>query len=268
MRMHSAKRKIKRAGAGATGPSVNACSIELALVLFMSIHRDGVERRKRLSMLEADITAHHGMSALQDLIKAGCDREKLLVSLALSCSRPVNFAYDGWFTKPGPLSIANLFGMQSRDFNSLKKSLVRAAWRIELINRRFEFGVLLTTPHLKMFQGLPGLLRGYVSLIDLAADRLGKGTHFCRNVGTSLLILWVKHQTGRSHEPQVCTLIGAALGRVYDMTEHREWISDHKELLDRMKDFVPIFLSKDSDRLISSLFTGIEPHGTCSQSCF
>ena len=130
---------------------------------------------------------------------------------------------------------------------ALKKSLVRPAQSIDSVNRRFEFGILLTTPHLKIFQGLASLLLGYVSLLDLAAERLGKGAHYYHNLGRALLILSVKHQTGRSYEPQVCTLIGAALGREYDVIEHREWISDHKDLLDRVKKFIPILLSKDPD---------------------
>jgi hypothetical protein len=254
MSRHSAKQKVKRAGARATGPSVNATSIELALIMFMSMHRNGEEKKKRLSLLETEITQHQGMSALDDLMKAGCDREKVLVSLALSCGRPVSFAYDGWFTKPGPLSIETLYGLESRDFTTLKESLMEAAESIDFINRRFEFGVLLTTPHLKLFQPLPRFLQGYVSLLDLAADRLRKGTHVYHNLGKAILILSVEHQTGRSYEPQVCTLIGALLGRPYDVIEHRDWIRDHKDLLDHVKDFIPIFLSKDPVSLVRSSF--------------
>jgi hypothetical protein len=130
---------------------------------------------------------------------------------------------------------------------------LEAVERIDLINRRFEFGVLLTAPHLELFQPLPRLLQGYVSLLDLAAEHLGRGTHSYHNMGKALFILYVKEQTGRPHENEVCTLLGAVHDDDdYDVTKHREWLTDHTELLSRVSGFVPIFSSPDPDALIRS----------------
>ena len=69
----------------------------------------------------------------------------------------------------------------------MKDLLLEAADHVDGINRRFEFDVLLTVPHLRMFWGIPRLLQGYVSLLDLAAKRLAGGAHFYRNLGKGIL---------------------------------------------------------------------------------
>jgi hypothetical protein len=213
----------------------------------------GEESRKRLSHLETKIAKNGGQAALEELVAAGCDRDKLLHGLAFSCGQPIDSSYDGWFTKPGPLSLESLFGLKPRQFGAFREQLLKAAERIHEINGHFDFGVLLTTPHLKWFQPLPRLLQGYVSLLDCAAEHLGRGTHSYRNMGRAISILYVKQETGRAREDEVCTLLGAVQDDCdYDVTKHREWINDHKDLLRRTEPFVPIFASSNPDTLIES----------------
>jgi len=176
---------------------------------------------------------------------AGCSRNILLRSLGLACGKPVDFILDNWFTKPGPQSLQGLFGLNSRDLSALKDLLLEAADRISDINRRFEFGILLTTPHLAMFQGVPSLLQGYVSLLELAAKRLGKGAHFYRNMGKGILALYVKQQTGRSHDNEVSALLLAVSHNYYyDVTNHRNWLIEQKKLLARLSPLIPLIYSR------------------------
>ena len=217
------------------------------------------ESGKRLSDLESKIEKREGKSALENLVQAGCDRNKLLQSLALCCAKPIDSLYDGWFTKLGPLSVESLFGLRPREFSTLKEKLLKAADGIDKINRRFEFGVLLTTPHLVRFQLLPSRLRGYVSLLDLAAERLGRGAYFYQNMAKAILVSYVKHQTGRSHEPEVCTLLEAVEGD-YDVTKHREWSNDHRDLLDRVSPYVPIFASRDPGAVIEAAENAVKDY--------
>jgi hypothetical protein len=249
------KRGSKRSASRVTGPVVNASSIEVALLMWMSLSdSDREECQRRMSLLEAEIARQEASSALEALAKAGCNRDKLLQSLGLSRGQPVDPIYDNWFTKPGPMSIKALFGLNSRAFDALKESLLKAADSIDAIERHVEFGLLLTTPHLGVFQGLPRLIQGYVSLLNLAAERLGRGTHFYRNLGTAIFILYVKHQTGRSLHEQVSALLAAARNDDdYDVMKHHEWMKEHKQLLDRVADFIGFFSCKDPKLLLKVL---------------
>jgi hypothetical protein len=133
--------------------------------------------------------------------------------------------------------------------------LLEAADRIDGINRRFEFGILLATPHLEMFQGIPRLLQGYVSLLDLAAKRLAGGAHFYRNMGKGILTLYVEQKTGRSHDDEVSALLAAVCDSDgYAVTNHRGWRKDHKAPLARLSRFIPIFTSDNVRSAIENSF--------------
>jgi hypothetical protein len=233
-------------------PAVNPMSIEAALLQFLRpLSPEGGQDRIRKAVLESEIESHMATPALERLIDAGCDRDALLRALGVSCGKPVCFTLDGWFTKPGPLSIRNLYGLGSRDFTRLKVLLRQSAKAIAEINRtRAEFGILLTTPHLKMFWGIPNLLWGYVSLLDLAAERLAGGAHYYRNLGKGILTLHVKQRAHRSHDKEVSSLLSAVCNLDgYDANSHRTWKREHKELLDRLSPLValitiPISLEK------------------------
>jgi hypothetical protein len=238
------------------GPAVNPSSIEVALLLWMS--RPGSseceESRKRLAVLESEIASHSAKDALEKLLAAGCDRSTLLRGLGLSCGKPVDFVVDNWFTKPGPQSLEVLFGLKGRAFSALKDLLLEAADRVDGINRRFEFGVLLTAPHLRMFQGIPRLLQGYVSLLDLAAKRLAGGAHLYRNVGKAILTLYVKQQTGGFRDEQVSALLAAVRDNDrYDAGSQRAWREEQKDLLARIAPLIPIFTSDSVRTAIENL---------------
>jgi hypothetical protein len=200
-------------------------------------------------MLESEIARHSAKGALENLLAAGCDREIVLRSLGLASGKPVDSIFDKWFTKAGPQSLQELFGLKGRDFSSLKDLLMEAADRIDRIDRRFEFGVLLTAPHLKMFQGIPSLLQGYVSLLDLAAKRLAGGTHFYRNMGKGILTLYVKQQTGQFRDEEVSGLLAAVYDNEYGAINHRDWRSEHKDFLGRLSPFIPLFYSDSAPEL-------------------
>ena len=240
-----AKRHKRSVSTRAKGPAVNPRSIELALLLCMSKPDwpESEESRKRLNMLESEIASHAAKDSLARLLAAGCDRGTLLRSLGLSCGKPVDSIFDNWFTKPGPGSLQELFGLKGRAFSALKDLLLEAAGGIDRINRRFEFGVLLTTPHLLMFQGIPRLLQGYVSLLDLAAKRLAGGAHLYRNMGKGMLTLYIKQQTGRFRDKEVSGLLAAAYDNAYDAINHRSWRKEQKELLTRLSPFISLFHS-------------------------
>jgi hypothetical protein len=233
--------------APAKGPAVNPRSIELALLWFMSEGNasDSEESRTRLSMLESEIAKQNkAKAALQKLLADRCDRGLLLRSLGLSCGRPVDSIFDGWFTKPGPQSLQGLFSLESRAFSTLRDLLLEAADRIDGINRHFEFGILLTAHDLQMFQGIPSLLQGYVSLLDLAAKRLAGGAHFYRNMGKAILTLYVKQETGRFHDPEVAELLAAVKGSDnYEARGHIKWREEQKKLLSNLSPVIPIFTS-------------------------
>ena len=228
--------------------AVNPASIELALLMWMSKENwsECEESRKRLSVLESEIAKHAAKGALESLLTAGCDRGALLRSLGLSCGKPVDFVLDNWFTKLGPQSLQGLFGMDGRDFSALKNSLLKASDRIDGINGRFEFGVLLTTSHLQMFQGIPSFLHGYVSLLDLAAKRLARGAHFYRNLGKGILTLYVKQQTGRFRDEEVSGLLAAVYDNEYGVINHRDWRNEQKEFFARLSPFIPLFHSRSA----------------------
>jgi len=212
------------------------------------------ESRKRLAALESEITSHAAKVALERLLAAGCDRGSLLRSLGLSCGKPVDFILDNWLTKTGPQSLQVLFGLNNRAFSAMKNLLLEAADRIDGINRRFEFGVLLTVPHLRMFWGIPGLLQGYVSLLDLAAKRLAGGAHFYRNLGKGILTLYVKQQTGRFRDEQVSALLAAVRDNdKYDAGNQRDWREEQKDLLARIAPLIPVFTSDSVRTAIENL---------------
>lgn len=256
------RRRTKNPPARPTEPAVNPASIELALLVFMSkpswLECD--ESRKRLSSLESSIAKHFAASDLEALINAGCDRGTLLRALGLSCGRPVDYLFDNWFTKPGPQTLQALFGLTSREFLALKGSLLKAAAHVDGINRRFEFGVLLTAPHLKLFQGLPNLIRGYISLLDLAGKQLGRGTYSYRNIAKAILTLYVKQQTGGFRDKKVSALLAAAndSDRV-DARSHQAWREEQKDLLDRLSPFIPIYTSDSAHAAVCSLLEGKNP---------
>lgn len=212
------------------------------------------ESRKRLAALESEIASHRAKDAFERLLAAGCDRGSLLRSLGLSCGKPVDFILDNWFTKTGPQSLEVLFGLKSRAFSLLKKSLLVASDHIDGINLRFEFGILLTTPHLEMFQGIPRLLRGYVSLLDLSAKRLAGGAHFYRNMGKGILTMYVKQQTGGFRDELVSALLAAVRDNDrYDALSQRDWRAEQKDLLARIAPLIPIFTSDSVRTAIENL---------------
>jgi hypothetical protein len=213
------------------------------------------ESQKRLSLLRTEIATGGAKSDLEELVDAGCEQDKILLALSVSSGRPIDWLYDGWFNRPGPLTRVKLFGLDSHQFDALKKLLMRAATQIDSINRRFDFGVLLQVKHLHCFQGLPRLLQAYVSLLDLAAERLGRGAHFYRNLGKAILVQYVKRKTGRPLHRQVSALLAAVHDDDdYDVTKHQDWLKENAELLDRVFPLLPIFESKDPDLLLESLF--------------
>jgi hypothetical protein len=238
------KAQKKKMSARILGPSVNRCSIEVALLQFVSETSDSVETRRRLSLLESAIKAQSAYKYVEELLNKRCDRDTLLRSIGLACGKPVDFLLDNWFTKVGPESLKNLFGLKGRNFSALLERLLRTADDVENVRRHFEFGILLTTPHLQLFQGLPELIRGYVSLLKLASEKLGRGTHLYRNLGTAILTLYVKHQTGRFHDEQVSALLAAVRDNRYNTDSHRQWREDQKDLLACIDRLIPIFTSE------------------------
>jgi hypothetical protein len=247
------KRERKKISTRMVGPSVNHRSIELALLLFMSERSDTEETRKRLAVIESAIKAHGADKYVEELVSKHCDRDTLLRSIGLACGRPVDFLLDNWFTKPGPESLENLFGLNGRNFSALLERLLRAADDVEDIRRRFEFGILLTSRHLQVFQGLPELIRGYVSLLKLASEKLGRGTHLYRNLGMAILTLYVRQQTGRFHDEQVSALLAAARDNDrYDAGNQRAWRQEQKDLLASIDRLVPIFTSESVQSAINN----------------
>jgi hypothetical protein len=151
--------------------------------------------------------------------------------------------------------------LEGREFSTLKGTLLKAADRIDDINRRFEFGVLLTTPHLQLFQGLPDWIRGYVSLLELAAKQLGRGAHFYRNMGKAILTLYVEQKTGRVHDEQVSALFAAVTDSEYSARNHVDWREEHKELLSSLSRLIPIFALSSVRSAIKCLASSAAPPG-------
>ena len=95
-----------------------------------------------------------------------------------------------------------------------------------------------------MFQGIPGLLQGYV-FYSISTERLAGGAHFYRNVGTGILTLYVKQQTGRFRDELVSALLAAARDNdSYDAVSQRDWRREQKDLLARIAPLIPIFTSE------------------------
>ena len=231
--------------------SVNPLSIELALLCLMSQSSGSEENESRLSAFESTIKLHHAQNSLETLLRERCERQLLLRSLGLACGNPADFLFDDWFTEPGPESIERLFGLDSgRKFKALRARLLKTAEDVEETNRRFEFGVLLTTSHLQLFQGLPGLVRAYVSLLDLAADKLGRGTKYYRNLGTAILTLYVKQQTGQFHDEHISALVAAIRDNKYGPDSQQTWRKDHSKLLADLQPLLPIFTSESVGRVL------------------
>ena len=236
------------------GPAVNDRSIETALIIWMSGKSNSEESRQRLLGLTSRIAAHSATGSLGKLVAEGCDRDTLLRSLGFACGRPVELEYDNWFTEVGPQSVRTLFGLGGRGFLALKERLLRAADDIESLNHRFEFGILLTTRHLEMFQGLPDLIRGYVSLLELGAEKLGRGAHFYRNLGKAILTSYVKRVTGHFRDQQVSALLDAVSDTDgYGAVNQRDWRQEHRDLLATISPLVPIFTSDSVRKAIENL---------------
>ncbi len=216
---------------------------------------DCQESQKRISRIESKITEHSATQALERLAQAGCARSILIRTLGFSCGLPTEFLFDDWFTKPGPKSISGLFGVNGRGFSKLKRRLRQSADSVDGINRRFEFGVLLTAPNLTFLQALPNLLRGYVSLLDLAAERLGRGAHQYHNVGKGILTLFVKSRTGQYYDAEVSAILGAVCNKEgYSAANHSDWREEHKDLLDRLSPFIEIFASESVRAKVEAIF--------------
>jgi hypothetical protein len=217
---------------------VHASSIEIAILCIWEEFRlkptNTNETLKRLSRLESLIKRHGSEPDLKELISVGCDRNAMLWSLGFSSGNPVDDALDGWFNKPSPQTLEALFGLNGRKFSALKSGLLKSADQINAINRRFEFGILLGTPHLRLFSPLPHLLQGYVSLLELAANRLCRGAHLYANMGKAVLTLYVKRRTGRFHDREVAALLAAVHGNNYDESSQRSWRTEQKDLLSRL----------------------------------
>ena len=134
-----------------------------------------------------------------------------------------------WFDQRGPGSLRDLAGLTPRQFGAVKRNLLGSADAIERINAHFQFGILLCAPHLKYFYPLPRLLRGYVSLLELTADRLGRGTDAYHNFAKAALIAHVHQSTRKYFDGPVSQLIAVVTGP-YSEDTHRQWRKQHRHL--------------------------------------
>jgi hypothetical protein len=153
----------------------NPHSIEAALFYLDLIARQLLiadpETRKNLDVLKKGICKDVNAAVDYDrLTAAGCENYVLLWYLSALSERHASPGIRRWFDRSGPRSLPRLIGLNSRQFKALRKKLLESADQVEAINSRFDFGILLHTPHLKFFQPLPALLRGYVSLLTLTSD--------------------------------------------------------------------------------------------------
>jgi hypothetical protein len=229
--------EVSDAATNPQSPKVNSQSIEAALLYLDVIARQGLiadpETRKNLDGLKERIC--RDLNAARDykkLTAEGCDGDLLLWYLA-ALSEHASPVVRGWLDRPGPQSLSQLTGLTSRQFKALKKKLLDTATEIEGINHRFDFGILLHTPHLKFFQPLPGLLRGYVSLLTLASEQIGRGTHVYHNFAKASLIAHVRQRTSRYYDGPLSRLIAAVSGQgaSYGEVEHHNWRNQHSNLI-------------------------------------
>lgn len=166
------------------------------------------------------------------LRKRGCNEIVVLWYLSLAAGRPLSFLLGDWFREPGVKSVKNLFGLNARQLKALQVRLVKDADQIGKLNHEWPFGLLLCAPHLELFQPLPRLLKGYVSLLELASAQFGYGQHLYRNIAKALLTAYVKHKTHRFCDERLARLIATVTDSVtYDAQSHRDWRNQYAGLI-------------------------------------
>jgi hypothetical protein len=103
---------------------------------------------------------------------------------------------------------------------------------MEEINHQSEFSRLLHTPRLNFLSAVPALLRDYVSLLDVAAEKFGHGTHVYHNYAKAALIAHVQERTGRQCDKEVSGLIAILTKNLnYGEATHRDWRSHNSHLI-------------------------------------
>jgi hypothetical protein len=216
-------------------------SLEQSLVegdyALLSVLREYSPDQLRLGMgrLESLITNWGADKDLEDLCLANCAREEILWLLHWFPKKAIFHSNDGWLDKPGVKTTKALLGLTPGQLRGFVSHLNKIAIRIELVNHKFEFGVLLaTSKQLFPLWHLQRLVRAYAALLQDAARHFAGGSHIYHNVAKARLTTYVLHKTGDYHDKEVAALISSVSEDAkfhYDDTAHRMWRKKHYQRL-------------------------------------
>jgi hypothetical protein len=179
------------------------------------------------SRLKDKIKEGVAAKGLETLCAANCDVQRLLWLLHWLSKEPVFPIFRGWAYKPGVRNVEGLFGMTSKKLRRLVTQINAVAAKVERVNRKFEFGVLLLAEPINALQRLPDFLRVYAKLLQDGARHFGRRSDVYHNIAKARLTAYVKFRSGRFHDKEIAALISAVSGNVYDETDHRTWRRKH-----------------------------------------
>jgi hypothetical protein len=199
------------------------------------------ELTEGLSRLQRKINEGLATKDLQTLCNAKCDRVFLLWLLHWFSNEPIFPLLKNWVYKPGVRTAKQMFGITSKQLRKLVSEMNDIAMQVEKVNRRFEFGILMSVEHLWPLLSLQRFLRLYSKLLQDGARHFGRGSDGYHNIAKGRLTTYVRIQTGKFHDKEVAALISAVSGNEkYDETSHRRWRGKHYERLKTVDPYVCI----------------------------
>jgi hypothetical protein len=189
------------------------------------------ELAKGFSHLQRQISEGVAAKALETLCAAKCDFLRLLWLLHWLSKEPVFPVFRNWLYKPGVRTVEGLFGITPKELRKLVARVNDVAAQAERVNRKFEFGILLSAEPLTPLQALPGFLRVYAKLLQDGARYFGRRSDIYHNIAKARLTAYVKFQSGHFHDKELAALISSVSGNEYDETDHKTWRHKHYERL-------------------------------------
>ena len=185
-----------------------------------------MRRKKSLSDVERVLHEHVAVSQFQSLVRAGCDRSRLLALLDWA------FLTDESWTK--------LVGMALRAFNVSIEQIEHCANVISRLNRSdllYRLSMELHDPRFSTIHQTPTLpdqLRDYAKALKSLPRAFGPKHNITKNVWKAQVVALVMDDTGKPHDLEVSSLIIAILNDPkYSQTAHKQWRQTHSEVIAR-----------------------------------
>ena len=188
-------------------------------------------RKKALSNVEDVLKEHGAEHDFETLVKAGCNRGELIMTLELAF-----LADESWET---------LVGMDLRSFKTDIAKVRHCADLIERLNRTELIYRVSTEGRIHRFAAvydsptLPERLHEYASNLNSLLGVVGPKPKHRTHAWKASIVAIVRESTGKDHDKEVSALIAAVLNHDddddYSVKAHQAWRAEHKDEIERMQ---------------------------------